>query len=98
MMISKLTALLETLGRRPDLVMALLTTTAAAALLLITLAALRSAARSPRHPAASKARWALAILGLPLLGAALWFRADRAPGTSAEAEAEPRRPRTMALR
>ena len=99
-MISKLTALLEILGRRPDLVMALLTTTAAAALLLVTLAALRSAARSPHHPASAKARWALAIVGLPLLGAALWFRTGRAAGMPEETAPE-RRPspsRRMALR
>jgi hypothetical protein len=98
MMISKLTALLEILGRRPDLVMALLTTVAAATLLLVTLAALRSAARSPHHPSSSKARWALAIVGLPLLGAALWFRAGKPSGTPEEADAERRRPRRMALR
>lgn len=98
MMISKLTALLGILGQRPDLVMALTTTAAAATLLIVTLAALRSAARSPHHPAASKARWALAIVGLPLLGAALWFRAERTSGRTEDTGKARRHPRSMALR
>lgn len=95
MTFSKLTTLLELLGRRPDLAPTLLALAGAVVLLLITVAALVAAVLSPHCSPGLRARWILAIAALPGLGAALWFRTG--PDAAAPRREEPAS-RPIALR